>query len=212
MTQNLVKRGTPGWQVVGLFGTFGAFFAIHSYAQGLVLQRQGSVAVGIVNSMRAATVSLASGLLFCSPSWPQQCLTWLTGSSAAIVTAGAVMWTAAGRRPGKVAEAAAKPALAATQAPAQSAAKPAPPRGNEEKSVGLQSPTGRAASATKTAARRCRRKSVTAASAAAVAVAATSGRQEKREAWATGGDGDETPARRTSVRLRAKTAGGAAAE
>lgn len=73
-----------------------ALFTLHSYVQGQVLARQGAMAVGIVNAMRAAAVSLVSAALFCGPDSPQQCLTVYAGASAAIISAGGVLWAVAG--------------------------------------------------------------------------------------------------------------------
>ncbi len=46
------------------------------------------MAVGLVNSLRAVTVTLASAALFCSPAAPQQCLSAASLASAAIITSG----------------------------------------------------------------------------------------------------------------------------
>ena len=56
---------------------------------------EGALGVGLVTAVRSATVSLASGLLFCSPDAPSQCLTPLTAASAAVVTAGGLAWVTA---------------------------------------------------------------------------------------------------------------------
>ena len=56
----------------------------------------GALGVGLVTAVRSATVSLASGLLFCSPAAPAQCLTPLTAASALVVTLGGVAWVTAG--------------------------------------------------------------------------------------------------------------------
>ncbi len=48
----------------------------------------------MVNALRAALVSVASGFAFCSVDTPHQCLTAYTAGSAATVTAGAMLWVA----------------------------------------------------------------------------------------------------------------------
>jgi hypothetical protein len=48
----------------------------------------------MVNALRAALVSVASGAIFCSVEAPHQCLTAYSAGSAAIVTAGAMLWAA----------------------------------------------------------------------------------------------------------------------
>lgn len=73
-----------------------ALFTVHGLVQGVVLQRSGATAVGVVSAMRAAAVAVASGLLFCSPASPHQCLTPHSAASAAVVTAGALVWTLTG--------------------------------------------------------------------------------------------------------------------
>ena len=55
----------------------------------------GALGVGLVTAVRSATVSLASGMLFCSPQSPSQCLTPLSAASALIVTLGGVAWVTA---------------------------------------------------------------------------------------------------------------------
>ena len=64
--------------------------------QGLVLQTEGALGVGLVNAARGATVSVMAALLFCKGD-PTQCLTPRTALSAAIITAGALGWVAAGQ-------------------------------------------------------------------------------------------------------------------
>lgn len=66
--------------------------AMHSYASGLVFRTDGAQGVGIVNAMRGASVAIVSHLCFCSPSKPLQCLTPLSAASAAVVTAGGIIW------------------------------------------------------------------------------------------------------------------------
>ncbi|GFH13123.1 uncharacterized protein HaLaN_08944, partial [Haematococcus lacustris] len=74
--------------VFAMHAAFGGMFTIHSWVQGRVLQRSGALSLGVVNALRSSTVALASGLLFCSPAAPQQCLSVQTGSSAAVVSFG----------------------------------------------------------------------------------------------------------------------------
>ncbi|KAJ9513192.1 hypothetical protein QJQ45_029320, partial [Haematococcus lacustris] len=81
--------------VLAMHAAFGGMFTIHSWVQGRVLQRSGALSLGVVNALRSSTVALASGLLFCSPSAPQQCLSVQTGSSAAVVSLGALIWATA---------------------------------------------------------------------------------------------------------------------
>ena len=64
--------------------------------QGLVLQTEGALGVGLVNAVRGATVSIMAALLFCRGD-ASQCLTARTALSAAIITAGALGWVAAGQ-------------------------------------------------------------------------------------------------------------------
>ena len=86
---------------------------MHSYVQGKVLTRHGAVALGIINAMRAVVVTPGSAVLFCRPTagaaagadslgatragatGTQQCLTMASGSSAVVVTSGAIMWALA---------------------------------------------------------------------------------------------------------------------
>lgn len=56
---------------------------------------EGALGVGLVTAVRSATVSLASGALFCSPVAPSQCLTPLSATSALVVTAAGVVWVTA---------------------------------------------------------------------------------------------------------------------
>ena len=67
-----------------------------SALQGAVQKSDGALGVGLVTAVRSATVSLASGLLFCSPQSPSQCLTPLSAASALVVTLGGVAWVTAG--------------------------------------------------------------------------------------------------------------------
>jgi hypothetical protein len=70
--------------------------------QGAVQKSDGALGVGLVTAVRSATVSLSSGLLFCSPAAPAQCLTPLSAASALIVTLGGVVWVrAVAPAPGK---------------------------------------------------------------------------------------------------------------
>jgi hypothetical protein len=48
----------------------------------------------MVNALRAALVSVASGFVFCSLDAPHQCLTAYTAGSAATITVGAMLWAA----------------------------------------------------------------------------------------------------------------------
>ena len=64
--------------------------------QGLVLQTEGALGVGLVNAVRGATVSIMAALLFCRGD-ASQCLTPRTALSATIITAGALGWVAAGQ-------------------------------------------------------------------------------------------------------------------
>ncbi|GLC34886.1 hypothetical protein PLESTM_000250400 [Pleodorina starrii] len=89
----MAARGLGWWPVVRLYGMFGALFTVHGLVQGGVLQRSGATAVGIISALRASAVAVASGVLFCRPQAPQQCLTPASAASAGIVTAGALLWT-----------------------------------------------------------------------------------------------------------------------
>jgi hypothetical protein len=84
--------GVGFWAAIGMFLGFGMLLNLHQVLQTTVLINEGAMAVGMVNAFRAALVSVASGLVFCSIDTPYQCLTWQTASSAAVVTAGALMW------------------------------------------------------------------------------------------------------------------------
>ena len=64
--------------------------------QGAVQKSDGALGVGLVTAVRSATVSLASGALFCSLQTPAQCLTPLSAASALIVTLGGIAWVRAG--------------------------------------------------------------------------------------------------------------------
>ncbi|GIL73665.1 hypothetical protein Vretifemale_3796 [Volvox reticuliferus] len=98
VADRMAQRGLGWWPVVRLYGVFGALFTLHGLVQGVVLQRSGATAVGIISAMRASAVALASGVLFCGPQAPQQCLTPISTASAGIVTAGALIWTLTGAR------------------------------------------------------------------------------------------------------------------
>ena len=63
-----------------------------SYASGFVFRTDGAQGVGVVNAMRGGTVAIVSHLCFCSPLRPLQCLTPLSAVSAAVVTAGGIIW------------------------------------------------------------------------------------------------------------------------
>lgn len=95
VSAHLEGGGTSGVQALALLGLFGAIYNVHSFAQGRVQRMEGALGAGLVAAVRSATVSLASGLLFCSPSAPSQCLTPLSFASAAVVTAGGVAWVTA---------------------------------------------------------------------------------------------------------------------
>ncbi|GIL49432.1 hypothetical protein Vafri_5769 [Volvox africanus] len=98
VADRMAQRGLRWWPVVRLYGVFGALFTLHGLVQGVVLQRSGATAVGIISAMRASAVALASGVLFCGPQAPQQCLTPASAASAGIVTGGALLWTLTGTR------------------------------------------------------------------------------------------------------------------
>ncbi|KAG2447117.1 hypothetical protein HYH02_007863 [Chlamydomonas schloesseri] len=101
VVQRMAARGLTWWPVVRLYGVFGALFTVHGLVQGVVLQRSGATAVGIVSACRASAVAVASGFMFCRPEAAQQCLTPATSTSAAIVTGGALLWSLTGpRKPG----------------------------------------------------------------------------------------------------------------
>ena len=68
---------------------------MQSYASGMVFRTAGAQGVGIVNAMRGATVALVSHLCFCSAAKPLQCLSPVSAVSAAIVTAGGILWVQA---------------------------------------------------------------------------------------------------------------------
>ncbi|PNW88106.1 hypothetical protein CHLRE_01g014400v5 [Chlamydomonas reinhardtii] len=91
-------RGLTWRPVMRLYTLFGALFTVHGLVQGVVLQRSGATAVGIVSACRASAVAVASGFMFCRPEAPQQCLTPATLASAAIVTGGALLWSLTGPR------------------------------------------------------------------------------------------------------------------
>jgi hypothetical protein len=56
-------------------------------------QEDGALGVSIVTAMRGAVVSFLSGVLFCSPAAPWQCLTFWRGCSAVVVSIGGLLWT-----------------------------------------------------------------------------------------------------------------------
>ena len=78
-------------------------YTLHSHVQGKVLGRHGAVSLGIVNAMRAVVVAAGRAALFCRPGAPpgagvsssSQCLTLASGTSALVVTAGALLWATA---------------------------------------------------------------------------------------------------------------------
>ncbi len=92
MTEPHAASGVSSWGVVSMYAGFGALFTMHFTLQATVLVKEGAMAVGMVNAFRAALVSVVSGLIFCSIDTAHQCLTWHTASSAAVVTAGAMLW------------------------------------------------------------------------------------------------------------------------
>ena len=73
----------------------GSADALPDCPQGAVQKSDGALGVGLVTAVRSATVSLASGLLFCSPAAPAQCLTPMSAASALIVTLGGIAWVCA---------------------------------------------------------------------------------------------------------------------
>ena len=69
-------------------------FNFNSYFQAFLFkQEDGALGVGVVTAVRGATVSVLSGLIFCSQVAPGQCLTFWRGCSAFVVSAGGVAWT-----------------------------------------------------------------------------------------------------------------------
>lgn len=91
----LAKSGQDPYNVLFSHILFGVCFTGHAMIQGRVLEKSGAMAVGVVNSLRAATVSIVSALLFCGPSAQQQCLDARKGASAAIISVGALIWATA---------------------------------------------------------------------------------------------------------------------
>ncbi|KAF5840468.1 hypothetical protein DUNSADRAFT_16559 [Dunaliella salina] len=91
----LAESGQRPGTVIFSHILFGACYTGHAMIQGRVLERSGAMAVNVVNSMRAATVSIVSALLFCAPSAQQQCLDARKGASAAIISVGALIWATA---------------------------------------------------------------------------------------------------------------------
>uniref|UniRef100_A0A7S1SY44 Uncharacterized protein n=1 Tax=Tetraselmis chuii TaxID=63592 RepID=A0A7S1SY44_9CHLO len=76
------KRHSPG------------LFNCNAFFQALVFkQEDGALGVSIVTAMRGAVVSFLSGVLFCSPAAPWQCLTFWRGCSAVVVSIGGLLWT-----------------------------------------------------------------------------------------------------------------------
>mmetsp|Transcript_17857 Transcript_17857/g.49979 ORF Transcript_17857/g.49979 Transcript_17857/m.49979 type:complete len:90 (+) Transcript_17857:553-822(+) len=59
----------------------------------LFKQEDGALGVGVVTAVRGATVSIASGVVFCSEAAPWQCLTFWRGCSAFVVSVGGIVWT-----------------------------------------------------------------------------------------------------------------------
>ncbi len=83
-------------QVVGLYVAFGAAYTLHSFVQGKVLARKtGVVSLGIINAMRTVVISVASAALFCRHGAASQCMTPISGTSALVVSAGALLWATA---------------------------------------------------------------------------------------------------------------------
>lgn len=68
---------------------------MHTVVQGKLLESAGAMAVGIVSALRSAVVSVASGLLFCGPASPHQCLTPYSAAGAGLVTGGVLLYTLA---------------------------------------------------------------------------------------------------------------------
>eukprot|EP00891_Asterochloris_glomerata_P005339 jgi/Astpho2/5339/Aster-x0676 len=94
VTEHLQHSGTPAWYAVALLLSFGAYYNVHNYIQGLVYRSEGALGVGLVTAVRGATVSVAANAMYCSAAAPWQCLTRWTGASAAIVTLGGITWVA----------------------------------------------------------------------------------------------------------------------
>ena len=90
--QQIRNSGMTVSGVVKLYVAFGATFTLHSFFQGKVLGRHGSVTLGVINAMRAVIVTGCSAALFCRHDATSQCLTLASGMSAAVVTSGALMW------------------------------------------------------------------------------------------------------------------------
>mmetsp|Transcript_27265 Transcript_27265/g.68656 ORF Transcript_27265/g.68656 Transcript_27265/m.68656 type:complete len:342 (+) Transcript_27265:24-1049(+) len=90
----LEASGTSGWQLAAMLVCFGGLFNCNAYFQALLFkQEDGALGVSVATAMRGAAVSFLSGLLFCSPAAPWQCLTFWRGASALVVSAGGLLWT-----------------------------------------------------------------------------------------------------------------------
>ena len=81
--------------VVKLYVMFGFLYTLHSFVQGKVLGQHGAVSLGVINAMRAVVVTAGSAALFCRHGATSQCLTLASGTSAVVVTSGALVWATA---------------------------------------------------------------------------------------------------------------------
>jgi hypothetical protein len=99
--QKIRNSGMTVSGVVRIYIVLGATFTLHSFFQGKVLGRHGSVTIGVINAMRAVVVTLCSAALFCRHGATSQCLSLASGISAAVVTSGALMWALAPNVPPK---------------------------------------------------------------------------------------------------------------
>lgn len=88
----MAAAGVSPLQLLPLSVAFGVCFNGHMLAQGWVFRWDGAIGVGVVNSVRGAVLTVVTHALFCRPDRPWLCMTPLSALSAAVTTAGGVVW------------------------------------------------------------------------------------------------------------------------
>jgi len=78
------------------------------------MQTDGALGVGLVNVVRGSTVTLVAGALFCTAERLWHCFSLGTLGSAAVVTAGGLLWVFSGTPTESLSESAVKLARAAS--------------------------------------------------------------------------------------------------
>jgi hypothetical protein len=71
-------------------------FVLHNQVNSITIQKNGLLAVSIVNASRSVVMAAISHVYFCTPDKPLQCLNKVSAISSAIIAAGALTWALAG--------------------------------------------------------------------------------------------------------------------